>query len=275
MIAHSFFTSRLFTLLLCGTLAFSVQPLYAKLSFELSPLMHTNVESPLSTNYWVTATQEPNSPRLWSQTQLLLGVSGVALGVLYCLPENITKWDRDKKIRELPDDWWQNVKRRPVWDKDNWFINYVGHPYCGAAYYQMARKSGYGQLSSFAYSAAVSTLYWEYGLEAFAERPSIQDLIVTPVGGWVLGELAHRWEEHIEDNHGQVLGSTLIGDVTRFFLDPMDHLGRGLNKLVGKEWILTGNAGFDTPYQSQTFTPNDPNTRSFLPKFYATLTRDF
>ncbi|WP_422121346.1 DUF3943 domain-containing protein [Photobacterium damselae] len=26
----------------------------------------------------------------------------------------------------------------------------------------------------------MSTVYWEYGVEAFAEVPSIQDLVVTP-----------------------------------------------------------------------------------------------
>jgi hypothetical protein len=34
---------------------------------------------------------------------------------------------------------------------------------------------------------------WEYVIESFAEQPSIQDLIATPIMGSVVGELFHRW----------------------------------------------------------------------------------
>ncbi|WP_203249645.1 MULTISPECIES: DUF3943 domain-containing protein [Cysteiniphilum] len=64
---------------------------------------------------------------------------------------------------------------------------YIGHPYAGAIYYMAARDSGFGEFESFLYSAFISTFFWEYGVEAFAEVPSIQDLIVTPVDGWLLG----------------------------------------------------------------------------------------
>ena len=43
-----------------------------------------------------------------------------------------------------------------------------------------------GPWSSFAYSAFASAAY-EFGVESFFERPSIQDLIVTPIGGALLG----------------------------------------------------------------------------------------
>jgi hypothetical protein len=41
---------------------------------------------------------------------------------------------------------------------------------------------------SFLYSAMMSTLY-EFGIEAVWERPSYQDLIVTPIGGALIGAL--------------------------------------------------------------------------------------
>ena len=52
------------------------------------------------------------------------------------------------------------------------YINYTGHSYFGCVYYQSTRKSGYRQLDGFIYSALMSTFYWEYGIEAFAEMPA-------------------------------------------------------------------------------------------------------
>lgn len=189
---------------------------------------------------WWSTSENADGRRLRSQTQLLLGVGVVAVGVLYCMPEDVTNWDDDHRIEDLPERWWKNVSRRPVWDKDDWFINYVGHTYCGGVYYQMARKSGYNQWDSFLYTTAMSTFFWEYGIEAFAERPSIQDLVVTPVGGWLYGEFAFRCEQRIEENDQQILGSKTLGGVALFFLDPIDHLGQGVNWLFGSEWVLTG-----------------------------------
>jgi hypothetical protein len=34
-------------------------------------------------------------------------------------------------------------------------------------------------------------LLWEYGWEAGVEQPSIQDLITTPIGGAIIGEVMH------------------------------------------------------------------------------------
>jgi hypothetical protein len=65
-------------------------------------------------------------------------------------------------------------------------VNYIGHPYFGATYYTRARERGFDRIDSFLYSAVASTIY-EFGVEAIFERPSYQDLIVTPIGGALLG----------------------------------------------------------------------------------------
>ncbi len=36
------------------------------------------------------------------------------------------------------------------------------------------------------------SLLWEYVWEGGLEQPSVQDLIITPLGGIILGELTHR-----------------------------------------------------------------------------------
>ncbi len=189
---------------------------------------------------WFVTSENADSRRLLSQTKLLFGAGLVTAGVLYCMPESVTNWDRDDGIEDLPDRWWKNVSRGPAWDNDDWFINYVGHTYCGGVYYMMARKSGYNQWDSFVYTTLMSTFFWEYGIEAFAERPSIQDLFVTPLGGWLYGEWAYRCEQKIEENDNRVLGSKTIGGISLFLLDPIDHLSQGVNRLLGREWVLTG-----------------------------------
>lgn len=182
--------------------------------------------------------------RLWSQTKLVFGLGVGVAGFIAMLPPEISNWDRsdDKLLRK----WWDNVSEGPVWDRDVWYINYIGHPYFGGVYYQVARKSGYRQWDSFMYSFMMSTFYWEYGLEAFAEVPSIQDLVVTPVGGWLWGEWSYQKEKEIRKNGGTVYDSYFWGDIALFLLDPVDTIGAGINNMMGREVVKAGTAWVST-----------------------------
>lgn len=127
--------------------------------------------------------------KLGYNTAIVFGTTIVAYGILWSLPESFTKWDKEEmKKNGITAKWKENVKAGPVIDEDNFFLNYVMHPYFGGVYYMTARSNGFTILESFAYSAIMSTFFWEYGVEAFAEIPSVQDLIVTPVLGSVVGE---------------------------------------------------------------------------------------
>ena len=118
-------------------------------------------------------------------TGLLLGYQSVAtFGIIYALPEDISRWP-ETTATGFGASWVHNVQH-PTFDHDAWWINYVMHPYFGAMYYIRARERGFGEFQSFLYSAFASTMY-EFGVEAFFEKPSIQDLIVTPVAGALLG----------------------------------------------------------------------------------------
>jgi hypothetical protein len=153
-------------------------------------------------------------------TALLVGYQGVAIGVLYALPSSVSGWNnKDISLHE----WWDNV-RNPSWDGDGPFMNYLAHPYWGAAYYIRARERGFNRPASFAVSVALSTLY-EFGVEAFFEPPSYQDLIVTPVVGSLIGAFVFepirdriklkpelQWYDHV----GLVLTDPL-GAVNRVF----------------------------------------------------------
>jgi hypothetical protein len=157
-----------------------------------------------------------------------------AAGVLYLMPESVTKWDKSSmSFSSVTDKWVENVTSAPVWDGDDWLLNYVGHPYQGAIYYVVARHSGFDWKGAFLYSTFCSTFIWEYGFEAFAETPSIQDLIITPVTGAVLGELLLQGEERILKNGGTVLGSKILGNISLFLIDPAGHTVSALKKVPG------------------------------------------
>jgi uncharacterized protein DUF3943 len=128
----------------------------------------------------------PDWEGLRRDTAFYLGYQTVGAGILYLLPESVTKWTVEQRKTSMRR-WWENVQH-PHWDHDTWDINYLGHPYWGAICYIRARERGFGAFGGFWYSALLSGLY-EFGIEALFERPSYQDLIVTPVGGVLLGAL--------------------------------------------------------------------------------------
>ena len=156
---------------------------------------------------------------------VMLGASVVVLGILYLLPESFTNWDKDDaKLDKLFDKWWDNVKEGPVVDEDDFFLNYVAHPYCGAVYYMAARSAGANIFYSFLYSTVLSTFFWEYGIEAFAEVPSVQDLIVTPVVGSIFGEGFYLVKRHILKNDGKLFNSSILGTTAMYLMDPITEI---------------------------------------------------
>jgi F0F1-type ATP synthase membrane subunit c/vacuolar-type H+-ATPase subunit K len=111
------------------------------------------------------------------------------LGILLLLPSSISQWPEDPLKDGL-----KNLKRAytqpPVWDKDRWWVN-AGHPLAGAVYYNLVRSQDATPLQSFLFSTFQSVA-WEYGMEAVAEQPSIQDLLSTSTIGALIGEAQHQ-----------------------------------------------------------------------------------
>ena len=145
----------------------------------------------------------------WARSELMMG--GLVVGgflLVYLLPDSVSKWEGDI---------WSDARHNfcrawtepPVWDKDDWVLNYVAHPWEGALYYDLLRSQGGGILESFIFSAIQSCL-WEYVFEAVAEQPSIQDLIVTPVVGAPLGELIHYGTLKMKENGFSLLEKILV-----------------------------------------------------------------
>ena len=129
--------------------------------------------------------------RLLRSSVILTGTAIASGAILSLLPKEETNWEDGAFGHGLSNFGraWTNL---PVWDRDEAYHNWFGHPYAGAFYYNMMRSQGATVGQSFAY-CAFQSMVWEYVLEAAAEQPSIQDLVSTPIMGAALGELFHRW----------------------------------------------------------------------------------
>lgn len=112
---------------------------------------------------------------------------------LLAMPQSISKWDPNEKFKlsRIRNQYKLSFSKPPEIDKDLWTINYIGHPYQGSFYYNTVRSQGVKAWESAAFCLGQSLL-WEYVWEGGMEQPSVQDLIITPVLGSVLGELSHR-----------------------------------------------------------------------------------
>lgn len=142
------------------------------------------------------------------------------LTITALMPKDWTGWSANF-VGEGAGNFAEAWTRPPVMDSDHWFHNYIGHPYGGSFYYNSVRTRGAGPMSSMAFAAALS-FQWEYIFEAVAERPSIQDLVITPIAGAALGELTHRMSRSMRK--GRV---TLPEKIAMTVLNPADVLAHG------------------------------------------------
>lgn len=207
--------------------------------------------------------REKDWKRLWTNTAVLSGAFVGTLLVLECLPEDATSWNRSE-IQKVPmfKRWWTKVmKLGPEIDHDNGIFNYVLHPYAGAVYFMTARSCGFNFWQSLLYSSIVSDVGWEFGIEAFMERPSIQDLFITPLVGSAIGECFYLLKRHIVAHDYTLWGNRILGNVVAFLVDPVNevvglfagnparklHLGRKgpqIQSSLAPVFFPTGQAGF-------------------------------
>lgn len=164
--------------------------------------------------------------RMWINSATLTGAFVASLVVMETLPDNTTAWSR-AEIRSTPfyKRWSRNIfKRGFEWDSDNPVFNLVLHPYAGAVYFMSARSCGFSFWGSLLVSASISTIGWELGIEACNERPSIQDIFVTPLVGSAIGEGFFRLKYHIVNNDYRLFGSPVLGNVVAFLIDPVNEV---------------------------------------------------
>jgi hypothetical protein len=162
-------------------------------------------------------------------TWYFLGYQFVAIGVIYTLPEDISGWSQEQKEDFSIEKWRDNVSD-PHRDEDTWWMNYILHPYWGAAYYIRAQERGLNRGQSFLYSMLLSTLF-EFGAEAMFEQPSYQDLIVTPVVGSLVGEyLFTPIRQSIRAQPGEL---SRTDKSILFLTDPLGVLNAHMDRILG------------------------------------------
>lgn len=116
---------------------------------------------------------------------------------------NMTVWAFDRYIQNAEfarisgNSIKDNFKNGFLWDNDQMGTNMFLHPYHGNLYYNSARANGLNYWESGAFAAGGS-LMWELFMEK--EYPSTNDVIATPVGGMVLGEVFFRASDLIRDD---------------------------------------------------------------------------
>ena len=192
-------------------------------------------------------TSEPDFDGIKRDTWYFLGYQAAAVGILYIMPESVSGWSEESKDEVSLKKWWENASN-PTWDKDKAYINYILHPYWGAAYYVRAQERGYNGHQSFWYSALLSTLY-EFGFEALFEQPSIQDLIVTPVFGSLLGVYFMRLRDTIKQRNTGIKEISTGDKVLLFATDPLGGLNSAVDKWIGRDAEITVS-----PYNNRTDT---------------------
>lgn len=127
--------------------------------------------------------------KIWRGSIPIITFEAIGYGILAVLPPEISQWEDvdDRYTRN----WKNSYTKPPVFDQDLWYVNYIGHPYQGTLLYNAVRSQNANIWQSSLFCLGHTVLF-EYVIEAGIEQPSIQDLIVTPLTGVLLGEGIHR-----------------------------------------------------------------------------------
>jgi hypothetical protein len=130
-----------------------------------------------------------------------------------------------------------NLKSRWVWDNDGFLFNHPGHPYQGGLYHTSARANGFGFYESTLFDAAGSVM-WE--LFGETDIPSVNDLIVTTIGGAAFGEMLHLLYREIRTPWAILVSpmDALINTIQRENPPHTQNLYY-LSTMTGPAWIRT------------------------------------
>ncbi len=174
---------------------------------------------------------QPDRDGLRKDTYYFLFSQFFVIGILYAMPEDISGWSEEQKSEFRFSKYTDHISDIR-WDTDDWWINYILHPYWGGAYYVRARERGYDDDQAFWYSLLLSTIY-EYGAEAIFEVPSVQDLILTPGLGYFIGRYMMGMREDLRAR--MRAGHELrAGDRAMLFVtDPLGAVNVVIDRMFG------------------------------------------
>ncbi|MFA6480982.1 MAG: DUF3943 domain-containing protein [Bacteroidales bacterium] len=112
----------------------------------------------------------------------------------------------------------------PVWDSDSISWNYGVHPIMGSFSYLTFRNMKGHWAEAFA-GAALNSAIYEYLIAGGTQQPSINDLIITPVLGSLLGEGIYQLKKQMLRDKRLNLFEKVVMTVT----DPFEVIYFGFN----------------------------------------------
>ncbi|WP_316369024.1 DUF3943 domain-containing protein [Candidatus Thiodiazotropha sp. CDECU1] len=229
---------------------------YLGISDSLETVVPINhAERPYGFGRELNDTSPVDYPGLRRDAAYFFGYQFFIVGLLYVMPEDISSWSEEDKEEYTFEKWWDNVSH-PRWDPDEWYINYILHPYWGMTYYTRGRERGLSETGAFWFSFTLSSIY-EFGLEALFEPVSVQDVIFTPTLGAWLG-----W--YFEDTRRSIKQQSSFSTWDKTILIATDPLGT-LNTMVDN---LFG-VGVESELALRTFyqSPNLSHIESAQPRW--------
>lgn len=131
---------------------------------------------------------------------------------------------------------WKNFFKHmsePTFDKDSFDYNIYKHTLVGQYYYLFYRFRGYSQGDAFLWTF-LSSLAFEFAVETYTERPSIQDIYQTPIYGTLLGMAAERTSNYLH-SRDSVLLKGLAYIINPFTI--LAHLDVGLSPRIQKDSV--------------------------------------
>lgn len=112
----------------------------------------------------------------------------------------------------------------PKIDEDHWSWNYELHPYMGSLSYLCYRNRKASPWESAAGSALNSVIY-EYIIAGGTQQPSLNDMLVTPIAGSLLGEGLYQLKKYvIRDKYLSTFDKILLT-----IIDPVEVFYFGFN----------------------------------------------
>lgn len=158
--------------------------------------------------------------KMWRGTLPVFGFEAIGYGILAALPSEISQWEKGD-FNRFTHNYKNTFTKPPTFDHDKWYINYIGHPYQGALFYNAVRSQNAKIWQSGLFCVG-HVLVFEYLIEGGAEQPSIQDLIITPITGILLGEGIHRVTMAMAKNGFKWYEATAV-----IILNPMFAINNG------------------------------------------------